>query len=158
METSTSLEETQIVASLRQSRRASLRDHFSIVGATSTTAGIPVTFTVTTLTNSNVTDTSYNGTIHFSSSDSQAVLPADTALVDGVGTFTVTFGTAGCQMLTATDTAISSITGTTGITGGDPITVSPAAATHLRRKRMEQPDQERPVQLHCDGNGPVQQH
>jgi N-acetylneuraminic acid mutarotase/ribosomal protein S11 len=107
------------------------RDHFSIVGATSTTAGVPVTFTVTTLTNSSVTDSSYNGTIHFSSSDSQAVLPADTALVDGVGTFTVTFGTAGCQMLTATDTAISSITGTTGITGGDPITVSPAAATHM---------------------------
>ena len=52
-------------------------------------------------------------------------------VVGGVGTFTVTFGTAGCQLLTATDSAISSITGTTGITGGDPITVSPAAATHL---------------------------
>ena len=89
------------------------------------------TFTVTALTVDNATDASYNGTIHFSSSDSQAVLPTDATLVGGVGTFTVTFKTAGDQILTATDIAISSITGTTGITGGDPITVSPAAATHL---------------------------
>ena len=107
------------------------RDYFSIIGATSAMAGQPVTFTVTALTYGNLTDTSYNGTIHFTSSDTQAVLPADAALAAGVGTFTVTFGTAGCQTLTATDVAIGSITGTTGLMGGDPVTVSPAAATHL---------------------------
>ncbi|HYV35936.1 MAG TPA: peptidoglycan DD-metalloendopeptidase family protein, partial [Gemmataceae bacterium] len=107
------------------------RQHFAIVGTTSGTAGSAFTFTVTALTSSNATDTTYNGTVHFSSSDSQAVLPADATLVGGVGTFSVTFGTAGLQMLTATDTLIGSITGTTGITGGDPINVTPAAATHL---------------------------
>ena len=107
------------------------RPYFSVIGPACVTAGSDATFTVTALMPDNTVDTSYAGTIHFTSSDSQAVLPADATLVDGTGTFTVIFGTAGSQMVTATDTVLSSITGTSGITGGDPIAVSPAAATHL---------------------------
>lgn len=37
----------------------------------------------------------YNGTVHFTSSDATAVLPPDTPLTNGIGTFSVTFNTAG---------------------------------------------------------------
>ena len=53
----------------------------------------------------NNTDTNYAGTVHFSSTDAQAVLPADATLASGVGTFNGTFATPGSQTLTATDTA-----------------------------------------------------
>ena len=109
------------------------RPYFSVIGPASVTAGSDATFTVTALMLDNTVDTSYTGTIHFSSSDSQAVLPADATLVDGVGTFTVTFGTAGDQTLTATDTLMSSITGTSGITGGNTITVSSGGGDPLGR-------------------------
>ena len=44
-------------------------------------------------------DTSYTGTVHFTSSDANAVLPADTALVNGAATVNVTFMTVGTQTL-----------------------------------------------------------
>jgi hypothetical protein len=67
--------------------------------------------------------------VTFSSSDSQAVLPANytfTSTDQGVHTFTVTFKTAGTQSLTAKDTANSTITSTQSN-----ITVNPAAASTL---------------------------
>ena len=69
------------------------------------------------------------GTIHFTSSDVQAGLPANftfTAADDGTHTFTVTLKTAGSQSVTATDTTTSAITGT--LSG---ISVSPAAASQF---------------------------
>src|SRR5262249_27667849 len=51
--------------------------------------------------------TGYAGTVHFSSSDGQAALPADTTLTNGTGTFSVTLFSAGAQSLTATDTVTS---------------------------------------------------
>ncbi len=60
--------------------------------------------------------TGYTGTVAFSSSDSQALLPGNSTLNNGTGTFSATFETAGIQALTATDTVTKSITGTqTGI-------------------------------------------
>jgi hypothetical protein len=53
----------------------------------------------------------YRGTVHFTSTDAQAVLPANYAFVaadNGVHTFTATLKTAGTQSLTATDTVTSS--------------------------------------------------
>src|SRR5262249_12043873 len=50
----------------------------------------------------------YTGTVHFASSDPQAVLPADytfTAADGGRHTFTATLNTAGTQTLSVTDTA-----------------------------------------------------
>ncbi|MFO0953222.1 MAG: hypothetical protein U0835_19115 [Isosphaeraceae bacterium] len=69
------------------------------------------------------TDTAYTGTVHFTSSDAAAVLPADTALVGGVANVSVTFMTVGTQTLTATDAA-------TGLTG----TLSSAATPPIRRR------------------------
>src|SRR5205823_5344566 len=60
------------------------------------------------------------------SSDPQAVLPANSTLVNGVRTFSATLKTAGTQTITATDTANATITGTS-----NSILVSPLAATHF---------------------------
>jgi hypothetical protein len=73
--------------------------------------------------------TDYRGTIHFTSTDPQAVLPADytfQASDGGVHIFVATLRTVGSQDLTATDTADGSITGTqSGIivtpVGDDPL-------------------------------------
>jgi hypothetical protein len=57
----------------------------------------------------------YTGTVHFTSSDTAAGLPADymfTAADRGVKAFTVSFATAGKQTLTVTDMSSSSLTGT----------------------------------------------
>ena len=73
---------------------------------------------------------SYLGTLHFTSTDPQAILPADYTFVpadNGVHTFTgLTLKTVGTQSVTATDTFDSSITGSqTGLA------ITPAAASTL---------------------------
>jgi hypothetical protein len=101
--------------------------HFSVAPATSTpTAGTAFNFTVTALDGSNGMVSSYAGTVHFTSSDGQAILPADSTLTNGTGTFSATLKTAGGQTITATDTITGSITGTSSS-----INVSAAAATHF---------------------------
>ena len=112
---------------------------FSVSGVpASVTAGASQTFTVTAVGPGGVTDTSYIGTVHFTSSDPKAVLPANfpfTAADDGQYTFTVTFKTAGTQSITATDTTTSTITGSEG-----GITVSPAAASSFQVTGFPSPD------------------
>ena len=69
-------------------------------------AGVAGNFTVTALDEFGNVATGYRGTIHFTSSDSQAVLPADytfTAADAGVHTFSATLNTTGSQTLTASD-------------------------------------------------------
>jgi hypothetical protein len=93
------------------------------------TAGVAGTVTVTAQDAMGHTVTGYQGTVHITSSDPQAVLPADytfTAADAGVHIFNVTLRTAGTQSITVTDTASSSITG-----AQSGITVSPAAANHF---------------------------
>ena len=106
-------------------------DLFSITGILSGgTAGTSETFTVTALSPNGGTDTGYLGTIEFSSTDPQAVLPASytfTSADAGSHTFTVTFKTAGAQAITATDAANSAIIGTE-----DNIIVQAAAASSLK--------------------------
>jgi hypothetical protein len=103
---------------------------FLVNGFTSpTTAGVSQTVTVTALNANGTTATAYTGTVHFTSSDAQAVLPADysfTSTDAGVHSFTATLKTAGSQSLTATDTVTSTITGTQS-----GITVNAAAASRL---------------------------
>jgi hypothetical protein len=80
-----------------------------------TIVGASHSFTVTAETSCGNTSEGYMGTIHFSSSDTAALLPADYTFISadhGSHTFTATFNTAGTQSLTATDTTTSSITGT----------------------------------------------
>ena len=87
--------------------------HFSVTPATSTpNAGTAFNFTVTALDSTNVMVSSYSGTVHFTSSDTKAVLPPDSALTSGTGTFSATLDTAGNQTITAADT--NSLTGTSG--------------------------------------------
>ncbi len=81
-----------------------------------TVAGVSHTFTVTAKDTLGNIVTTYNGTVHFTSSDGAAILPANATLTNGTGTFSATLKTAGTQSLTATDTVTSSITGSqTGI-------------------------------------------
>jgi autotransporter-associated beta strand protein len=96
--------------------------HFLITGAPSaSTPGTAFSVTVTALDASNSTQTSYAGTVHFSSTDGAAVLPADLTLTGGSKVFSITLKTAGAQTLTVSDPA-TGITGSTGIiqngTGG----------------------------------------
>src|SRR5205814_657992 len=70
-------------------------------------------FTVTAQDSSENTDPTYAGTVHFTSTDTSSgvVLPADTTLANGIGTFSATLIRAGAQTITGTDTATASITG-----------------------------------------------
>jgi hypothetical protein len=83
--------------------------HFSVTTTASPSAGAAFHLTVTALAASGQTATSYSGTVHFTSTDGQAVLPANSTLVNGTGTFSVTLKTVGSQSITATDTATVSI-------------------------------------------------
>ena len=58
----------------------------------------------------NVAD-DYSSTVSFSSSDAQAVLPGNSTLTNGVGSFNATPATAGVQTLSVTDIAEPALTG-----------------------------------------------
>jgi hypothetical protein len=94
------------------------------------TAGTAFNVTVKAVDPFGQTAVGYTATVHFTSSDGQAVLPGDypfTSADAGMHTFSgaVTLKTAGNQTITARDTATSSITGSASVT------VTPAAAHHL---------------------------
>ena len=74
------------------------------------TAGTSVLVGITAQDAAGNTLFNYSGTLHFTSTDPKAVLPPDTTLSNGTGTFTVTFNTTGTQTVSATDLA-------TGVTG-----------------------------------------
>jgi hypothetical protein len=86
----------------------------------STTAGVAQTVTVTALNADGTVNTGYTGTIHFTSSDNLATLPANytfTSTDAGVHTFTdkTTLKTKGKQTITVTDVADSALTTTDSI-------------------------------------------
>jgi hypothetical protein len=85
--------------------------HFVISIPTGVSTGTPITVTATAEDSFGNVATDYSGTIHFSSSDPLASLPADAPLPGGSASFTVTFHTAGSQTLTVTDTINSALTG-----------------------------------------------
>jgi len=85
---------------------------FTITAPSPVAAGTAFNFTVTAKDTSGNTATAYSGTLHFSSTDSSATLPANTTLSSGVGTFAATLRTTGNQTITAIDTVTPSITGT----------------------------------------------
>src|SRR5439155_14642912 len=80
-----------------------------------TTAGTAQNFTITAKDAFGNTATGYTGTITFTSSDAQAVKPANYTFVaadNGVHAFSATLKTAGTQTLTATDTVTATVTAT----------------------------------------------
>src|SRR5258708_26365669 len=77
--------------------------HFSVSSATpSPTAGTAFNITVTALDASNSVVVTYSGTVHFTSSDAPAVLPASATIASGAGTGSGTLKTPGNQTVTAT--------------------------------------------------------
>src|SRR5690606_21016151 len=64
------------------------------------------------------------GLVHFTSTDPGATLPADTALVNGVGTFTVVFSTAGNHTVSATAVGVAGATSPTILASDVPVDTS----------------------------------
>ena len=121
-----------------------------------TTAGGAHNVTVTAQDAFGNVATGYTGTVHFTSSDASAVLPANYTFTGGdAGThvFSVTLKTAGTQSITATDTVTGTITGTQS-----GITVHSAAGHHPDRLGLHQSDHGRGgPQRHGDGPGRLRQ-
>lgn len=102
--------------------------HFQVSAPASATAGNAFNFTVSALDAGNNVVPSYSGTVKFTSSDGSnlKLLPANSTLTNGTGTFSATLATASNQTITATDTVQLAITGTSGN-----VAVTPAAAASL---------------------------
>jgi uncharacterized delta-60 repeat protein len=124
--TATDTANTAIAGVLSESVSPAAASQFAIAAPPTSPAGTAFSVTVTALDPFNNLATGYTGTVHFTSSDGQAVLPADSTLTNGSGTFTATLATSGSQSITATDTVTASITGTQS-----GIAVSPGTATTL---------------------------
>jgi len=91
---------------------------FDISGPTGTATGTSIQFDVTPLDQFANTVVGSSDTFQFSSTDTAAVLPNESTLTAGAGTFNFTFNTTGNQTITVTDT-ITQAQATFG-----PITVS----------------------------------
>jgi len=92
-----------------------------------TTAGVAHNVTVTLKDSYGNIATGYTGTVHFTSSDAKAALPANytyTAADAGIHSFSVTLKTTGTRSITAADTLANALKATEGA-----ITVSAAAAS-----------------------------
>ena len=108
---------------------ADVASYFTVTAPASTIAGNPFVSTVTAFDQNNNIATGYSGIIHFTSTDGQAGLPANTTLSSGVGVFAVVLKTvkaAGNQTITVTDSVTSTINGTSAT-----VAVSAAAAQHF---------------------------
>ena len=102
--------------------------HFAVSGPPSpTVAGVAHNVTVTAKDADGNTAYGYRGTVHFSSTDPAAVLPADFTFPSadaGTDFFSVTLRTPGTQSVTATDTVTASIK------GSQSVVVAPPASTY----------------------------
>ena len=83
--------------------------HLTVSAPSTATAGQAATVTVTAENDHNNLVPGYNGTVHFSTSDTSTgvILPADATLTNGQGSFPVTLIKAGAQTLTVSDAANS---------------------------------------------------
>ena len=131
---------------------ASTATHFLVSAPGTATAGSAFNVTVTAEDQFNNTAASYSGTVHFTSSDGQAILPANSPLAGGTGTFNVTLKTAGNQTVAGTDTVSSS---TTGSSHG---CCQLGRGKSLRGQRSGDGDLGYCLRFHGHGRRPVQQH
>jgi hypothetical protein len=109
---------------------------FRVTVPATATVGTPLSFTVTAVDQFGVVFPSYAGTVHFTSSDGAASLPANSTLTSGTGTFSATFNTTGSQSITAADTVQTTVTGvgSSVVSGAAPVltsfaVVAPSAST-----------------------------
>src|SRR5205085_1083809 len=105
---------------------AAAATHFAVSAPPNATAGLSFIVTVAALDAFGNAAAGYAGTVHFTSSDGNALLAADATLNNGTGFFLTTLVTAGSRTLTATDAASASVAGTSNA-----ITVGAGAATHF---------------------------
>ena len=89
--------------------------HFAVTAPASAAAGAAFAFTGTALDAGGSTAAGYAGTVHFTSGDPGATLPANATLTNGTGSFSATLRRAGTQSLTATDTVNAAITGSASV-------------------------------------------
>jgi hypothetical protein len=104
---------------------AAAPDHISFSEPATVTAGVPFQITVTIQDAYNNTVTSYTGTVHFMASNGAMATYTFTPADMGTHTFTIALHQAGTLMVTGTDTANPTLTGSTSFT------IVPAAADHL---------------------------
>jgi hypothetical protein len=107
--------------------------YFTLSAPSATPAGSPINVTVTAFNPYHQTATNYTGMVHFTSTDPQAVLPADSTLTNGVGTFAVTLKSSGNQTVTVTDTVAASTTGSATVSVSPGPTVGFAVTVPVRR-------------------------
>jgi hypothetical protein len=105
--TATDMAQTSIAGNTGPINVSAVPTSFTVNAPMLVTGGTPFSFTVTAEGNSGSTLTGYSGTVSFTSTDAQAVLPANSTLTNGTGTFSATLKTAGSQTITVVDTAIS---------------------------------------------------
>jgi hypothetical protein len=137
---------------------ASAATHFSVTAPGTVTAGTTFNITVTALTASNAVATGYTGTIHFTSTDGKAVLPANSALANGTGMLQAVLNTAGTQTITATDTVTALITGTSGtvtVTGVGPGPMLTISKTHTGNFTQGQQGAQYSLTVANAGSGPT---
>ncbi len=94
-------------------------NHFGFAIAGSVPNGSPQPFTLSALDSNGVTVTEYAGTVRFTSSDTQAILPPDYTFIPadhGVHTFSATFNSVGVTTVIATDVPNTSLTSSTSVT------------------------------------------
>lgn len=100
--------------------------HFAVLSPVAATAGTKSLLLIAARDAFNNTYTPYSGTVHMTSGDPAAVLPANFTLVSGQSSGkSVTLETSGNILITATDVTTSSITGSTTCV------VAPAPPTHF---------------------------
>ncbi|HLY98971.1 MAG TPA: Ig-like domain-containing protein [Candidatus Angelobacter sp.] len=102
---------------------AGLATHFSIAEPGNATLGVPISVVVAARDRDNNIVANYTGTIHFTTTDTAATLPADSTLPNGSVTFSVTFNTAGSQNLFVMDTTNQTLFGV----GGGSLAAAPPA-------------------------------
>src|SRR5262249_23742702 len=84
--------------------------HIILQAPSSTIAGTLIGIKVTAEDAFNNVATGYKGTVHFTSTDGQAVLPGNSGLTNGIGNLNAPLKTPGTKPTPATDTVNSSLT------------------------------------------------
>lgn len=88
--------------------------HLAVAAPSTDTVSVGFGFVVTARDSANNTTPNYTGTVHFTSNDTGATLPANHTLTNGVGNFSATLVTIQTTTLTATDATTVSVTGHSG--------------------------------------------
>ncbi|HYV37005.1 MAG TPA: hypothetical protein VE988_14965, partial [Gemmataceae bacterium] len=89
--------------------------YLGVSAPASAATGVAFGYTVRALDAYNNVIAGYGGTVHFTTTDSAANLPADSTLTNGIGSFSAVLSTAGNQILTATDKTTSSLGGSSNL-------------------------------------------